>query len=262
MARHQASILSLLAWRSERSGHLLASRSTSETISSTTGPAHRAEVRFLGAGWADAPTYPPSAEILAHPLNLIAVLGRHDDHLPWIPRHPRIDASNPSVTSGIYPSDNPDDWLGEGTYFFIEGLDDPRTSAAQWARCKAWDKLDQEFDESTVAVIEAAITVEPSAIFDLREPSNAQHFHRVRRRWLKSLVPRRSTHLPRPEKDRFDTDLLDQFKQENGIAALIGDFHIQFSLRERHFRLDSRIPNVTVLCLSNGISQPRPKSSM
>lgn len=157
-------------------------------------------------------------------------------------------------TSGIYPSDNPDDWLGEGTYFFIEGLDDPRTSAAQWARCKAWDKHDQEFDESTVAVIEAAITVEASAVFDLREPSNAQHFHRVRRRWLKSLVPRRSTHLPRPEKDRFDTDLLNQFKQENGIAALIGDFHIQFSLRERHFRLDSRIPNVTVLCLSNGIS--------
>lgn len=157
-------------------------------------------------------------------------------------------------TSGIYPSDNPDDWLGEGTYFFIEGLDDPRTSAAQWARCKAWDKHDQEFDESTVAVIEAAITVEASAVFDLREPSNAQHFHRVRRRWLKSLVPRRSTHLPRPEKDRFDTDLLDHFKQENEIAALIGDFHIQFSLRERHFRLDSRIPNVTVLCLSNGIS--------
>lgn len=154
-------------------------------------------------------------------------------------------------TSGIYPSDNPDDWLGEGTYFFIEGLDDPKTSAAQWARCKAWDKHDQEFDESKVAVIEVAITVEASGVFDLREPSNAQHFHRVRRRWLKSLVPRRSTHLPRPEKDRFDTDLLDQFKQENAIAALIGDFHIQFSLRERHFRLDSRIPNVTVLCLSN-----------
>lgn len=155
--------------------------------------------------------------------------------------------------SGIYPSDNPDDWLGEGTYFFIEGLDDPRTSAAQWARCKAWDKHDQEFDEFEVAVVEAAITLKDQRVFDLREPTNAQSFHRARRRWLKSLVPRRSTHLPRPEKDRFDTDLLDQFKQENSIAALIGDFHIQFSLRERHFRLDSRIPNVTVLCLSNDV---------
>jgi len=154
--------------------------------------------------------------------------------------------------SGINTSDNPDDWLGEGTYFFIEGLDDPKVSAAQWARCKAWDKHDQEFDEFEVAVVEAAITLEEKHVFDLREPTNAQSFHRARRRWLKSLVPRRSTHLPRPEKDQFDTDLLNQFKQENAIAALIGDFHIQFSLRERHFRLDSRIPNVTVLCLSNG----------
>jgi len=152
--------------------------------------------------------------------------------------------------SGIYPSDNPDDWLGEGTYFFVDGLDDPKTCAAQWARCKAWDKHDQEFDEFEVAVIEVLITVPGSEVFDLREPSNAQQFHRARRRWLKSLVPRRSTHLPRPAKDQFDTDILDQFKQENAIAALIGDFHIQFSLRERHFRLDSRIPNVVLLCLS------------
>ncbi len=153
--------------------------------------------------------------------------------------------------SGIYPSDNPDDWLGEGCYFFIEGLDDPRLCAAQWARSKAWDKHDQEFDESEVAVVEAAITVDEARVFDLREPSNAQQFHRVRRRWLRSLVPPRSTHLPRPEEDRFDTDLLDQFKQEQEIAVLIGEFHIQFSLRERHFRLDSRIPNAAVLCLSN-----------
>ena len=155
--------------------------------------------------------------------------------------------------SGIAPSDNPDDWLGEGTYFFVDGLDDPRASAAQWARCKAWDKHDQEFDEFEVAVIEVSISVDDAQVFDLREPANAQHFHRVRRRWLRLHVPRRSTHLPRPERDRFDTDLLDQFKHDNGVAVLIGDFHIQFSLRERHFRLDSRIPNVAVLCLTSGV---------
>jgi hypothetical protein len=153
--------------------------------------------------------------------------------------------------SGIYPSDNADDWLGEGTYFFVDGLDDPRASASQWARCKAWDKRDHEFDESGVAVIVADITADDSAIFDLREPANAQRFHQARRRWIKSLVPRRTMHRSRPARTTFDTDLLDQFKREQGIAVLIGDFHIQFSLRERHFRLDSRIPNVSVLCLSN-----------
>ncbi len=153
--------------------------------------------------------------------------------------------------SGIYPSDNPDDWLGEGAYFFIDGLEDARTCAAQWARCKAWNKQDQEFEEHAVAVVEATITVEAQKVFDLRKRSNVQLFHQMRRRWLRRAVPRRSAHLPRPEKDRFDTELLDDFKHENGIAVLIGDFHIQLSLRERYFRLDSRIPNVTVLCLSN-----------
>lgn len=34
-----------------------------------------AGVRFLGAGWADAPTYPIDAEGLAHPLDILAVVG-------------------------------------------------------------------------------------------------------------------------------------------------------------------------------------------
>lgn len=153
--------------------------------------------------------------------------------------------------SGIYPSDNPDDWLGEGTYFFVEGLDDPRTSASQWARCKAWDKEDQEFDEMDVAVIEVDLSMDESAVFDLRERANAREFHQARRRWLRHLVPRRSMHRPRPAATSFDTDFLDGFKLDRGIIALIGDFHIQFSLRERHFRLDSRIPNASVLCLSH-----------
>ncbi len=34
-----------------------------------------AGVRFLGAGWADAPTYPDDAEGLAHPLDILTVLG-------------------------------------------------------------------------------------------------------------------------------------------------------------------------------------------
>ena len=153
--------------------------------------------------------------------------------------------------SGVSPSDNDDDWLGEGTYFFVEGLDDPQMCAAQWARAKAWDKKDQEFDHPKVAVITATIEVDVAAVYDLREPANARRFHKARRRWLRTRIPRRSTHLPRPVERTYDTDLLDQFKWENGIDALISDVHIQFSLRERHFRLDSRIPNVSILCLSN-----------
>mgnify|MGYP003382375764 CR=1 FL=1 len=152
--------------------------------------------------------------------------------------------------SGIYPSDNRDDWLGDGTYFFIDGLDDPWTSASQWARCKAWDKVEGEFDEQHVAVIEAAISVDGSRVRDLREPEQCRAFHRARRRWLKEQVPGGSMGRERPDETSFDTDFVEHFRAQHGVDVVVGDFYIQLSLRERHFRLDSRIPNVSVLCVA------------
>lgn len=163
----------------------------------------------------------------------------------------RVDAVESIREKGLQPSRGDDEWLGAGTYFFMDGLDDPRVSAFEWARCKLWDKSRAAFDPGLVAVIEAVITVEESALFDLREPGNARAFHAVRRRWLARKVPSRSTHLARPAEPTYDTALLNEFKQERGVAGLIGDFYIQFFVRERHFRLDSRIPNVSMLCVTD-----------
>lgn len=155
------------------------------------------------------------------------------------------------VKNGIHPSRNHDDWLGAGTYFFVDGLDDPRICAFEWARCKLWNKRTKAFDEGDVAVIETIVTVDDQTLFDLREAENVRAFHRARRRWIKQRVPRGLTHLARPAEPSYDTSLLDEFKQSNEIAALISDFYIKFFVRERHFRLDSRIPNVSVLCLTH-----------
>ena len=154
---------------------------------------------------------------------------------------------------GIRASANSDDWLGTGTYFFIEGIADPRESAFEWARCKLWDKNVQRFVEPKIAIVEVEIAVAEDSLFDLRDPQNARYFHEARREWLKAQVPPRSTTRPRPtpEEETFDTELLDAFKREHQIAVIVEDFHIQFSIRERHFRMDSRIPNVSMLCLSH-----------
>jgi hypothetical protein len=153
--------------------------------------------------------------------------------------------------SGIRPSTNPDDWLGTGTYFFVDGLDDPKRCALEWARCKAWDKHQGEFVEQDLAVVEADILVPAELVLDLRVPVNAREFHHFRRDWIRAHIPRRATHSPRPEDTTYDTQLIDDFRRQRGVAVLIEDFHIQFSIRERHFRMDSRIPNVSVLCLSH-----------
>jgi hypothetical protein len=152
---------------------------------------------------------------------------------------------------GLLASDNDDDWLGGGTYFFVDGLADPRDSAFEWARCKAWDKAAHRFRHTEFALIEAEIAVADEAVFDLREAENAREFHRARQRWIDCWLPKRSTHLPRPAGERYDTVLLDRFKQDAGIGVLIANFHLQLSIRERHFRFDSRIPNVSVLCVSD-----------
>jgi hypothetical protein len=157
----------------------------------------------------------------------------------------------PSIRrQGVQASHNPDDWLGAGLYFFVEGLDDPKVSALEWARCKLWDKRRRRFVVDDVAVVEARITLEADLLWDLRDPDSARQFHKRRRQWLTSNVPRRATHLGRPSEASYDTNLMDVFRKDNGIAAVISDFYIQLFIRERHFRLDSRIPNVSVLCLS------------
>ena len=160
------------------------------------------------------------------------------------------------VEAGLRPSIDHDEWLGSGSYFFINGISDARTSAFEWARVESWDKRRRRFVEDDLAIFEYQLTLDPEAIFDLRETEELREFHNVRRSWLRTRIPRRSTHQRRPAGDTYDTQLLNQFKADTNISALISDFHIQLSVRERHFRMDSRIPNVTVLCLSHPVVPP------
>lgn len=156
---------------------------------------------------------------------------------------------------GIRPSSNEDDWLGTGTYFFVDGLEDPRLGAFEWSRTTLWNKDTKTFIGEDVAVIEAFVTLDVSRVFDLREAKRAHEFHRFRRHWIKHNVPKRSTHLARPAKDTYDGRLLDAYKHENGFAGMVGDFYIKFLIRERHFRIDSRIPNISILCVTHPLVQ-------
>lgn len=152
--------------------------------------------------------------------------------------------------SGFQPSVNIDDWLGCGTYFFVDGLSDPWNSAIDWAACSTWDKQTQCFQEDSVVVIKAVLTAPQHSVFDLRDMNNARDFHLFRRHWLKRKHSGALTDLVRPHERSYDADALNDFRQQHGIGILIGNFHIQLSVRERYLRFDSRIPNVSVLCLA------------
>ncbi|MFN6540598.1 MAG: hypothetical protein RM021_030230 [Nostoc sp. EkiNYC01] len=50
-----------------------------------------------------------------------------------------------SNTGKLLPSKNDDDWLGHGVYYFINGLNNPKRSAINWAACVNWDKTRGRF---------------------------------------------------------------------------------------------------------------------
>jgi hypothetical protein len=153
-------------------------------------------------------------------------------------------------SKGVIASENEDDWLGYGSYFFVEGLDAPQQAALDWAMCENWDKAMQLHTTHQVALFEVLITAPQERIFDLRDTASMQEFHRWRRSWLHHKLTTMSINESRPTKKSYDTEFLNEFKSEFGISIIIGNFHIQLSTHERYFRLDSRVPNVSVLCLS------------
>lgn len=154
------------------------------------------------------------------------------------------------VKAGFQPSVNDDDWLGFGSYFFIDGLNDPMSSAMHWALCSSWDKQNKCFLENSVAVVKTELTAPANSIFDFREMENAKAFHLFRREWLQRHQSAKLTDLIRPQERTYDAAVLNEFREKHGIGILIGNFHIQLTVRERYLRLDSRIPNVSILCIA------------
>lgn len=168
----------------------------------------------------------------------------------------RADLVESIVEYGLRPSRAHDEWLGHGSYYFIDGLEDPWSSARDWARVDAWDKRSRRYQQTDFAVIEYEITVESNSVFDLRTPAHAKEFHRLRDAWEKRHYHGRRPGRWRPEEDRHDTVILNHLKNEQAYSAVIGHFFIQLSVKERHWQRSSRIPNVTVLCLSDPVNTP------
>lgn len=168
----------------------------------------------------------------------------------------RADLVDSIVEHGLRPSRDHDEWLGYGSYYFIDGLEDAWSSARDWARVEAWDKRSRCYRETDFAVIEYEITVETDRVFDLRIAEHAKEFHRLRDAWEQRHYHRRRPGLWRPEEDRYDTVILNRLKNDHKHVAVIGHFFIQLTVKERHWQRSSRIPNVAVLCLSDPIIAP------
>lgn len=155
-----------------------------------------------------------------------------------------------SRTGTLMPSENDNDWLGPGAYYFIDGLNDPKHSAINWAVCVNWDKAKRQFKEDKVAVVKAAIKTPINRVFDLRDIAVVKQFHSIRSKFLEQETRDKVMTIPRPVERTYDSVLFDIIKKELNVSIFIGNFHIQLNIYERYFKLDSRVPNVSILCVS------------
>ncbi|MBL0031071.1 MAG: hypothetical protein IPP27_02415 [Bacteroidetes bacterium] len=118
------------------------------------------------------------------------------------------------VDIGFQPSKNDDDWLGLGSYFFIDGLSDPKSSAMQWAICSSWDKQSNSFQENCIAVVKTELTAPKNSLFDLRIMDNAKKFHLFRQEWIQNKKSTKLADSKRPEQRTYDAEILNNFREK------------------------------------------------
>lgn len=89
------------------------------------------------------------------------------------------ESANSILINGFNISVGDDEWLGDGAYFFIDGLEDPQKAAGQWACVNAWDNKSHQYRYNEYAILGATISTEESNVLDLREQRGCEVFKYV-----------------------------------------------------------------------------------
>lgn len=140
------------------------------------------------------------------------------------------------------------EWLGDGVYFFTEGIPpSPQVHARRWAIATAWNKSEGQFLYDEYAVIKAEINVDKDKILDLTALEGIQFFNYLRDRYIK-LVAKDGVRLRRGSFE--DGHVINDARSylNVNIDATKGNFYIKFKT-ERIFNINFRTPNATILAV-------------
>lgn len=139
------------------------------------------------------------------------------------------------------------DWLGDGVYFFVEGLNNnTQTLATNWARCHSWDNQLRNYKHEKYGIIESKIQVKDEEFLDLTIEEGVQI--------LDYLVDKYTNKLASIGKGlNFYDGLILNLARKEGVFPLEvikGNFYIKFE-KERVFRINLRTSNCTICSVYN-----------
>ena len=141
-------------------------------------------------------------------------------------------------------SQEDDEWLGYGIYFFLEGISSATESAELWAKAEAWNNTTKSFDYNEFSVI--SVVVNSDAVIDLRVEDDLKAFNMVRNVMYRT----HDTHFDPDKRHEHDRVIINLVVKYMEMDVVLSNLFIGSSFIRRK-RIMSKIPNVTVMCVRN-----------
>lgn len=154
------------------------------------------------------------------------------------------------VENGFKDSVGDEHWLGDGTYFFVNGITgaDPKNAAVKWAIAEAFDKRLKRNVYDRIAVLKCMIKIEDDKLLDLTTLDGMMIFNKLRNQFMKKIAE--SDYIPRSSIDFKDGHIINLARNaiKLPLEGVKGDFYIKFKI-ERMKKISFRIPNCTILAV-------------
>ena len=153
------------------------------------------------------------------------------------------DNANTIMATGFIPSQNHNDWLGHGIYFFIDGISCPKNNAEEWAKNQACDNDNKCYPYKTYSVIKAKVNVQKSKLLDLTTTDGLIVFNTIREYLINKLE--KNFNRARDVNDD-DQKICNLAISHLKLELLIGHFYIK-NRTQRIRNIVSKIPNTTIM---------------
>lgn len=133
-------------------------------------------------------------------------------------------------------------WVGDGVYFFIEGISSkPDEQSKKWAKTQAWDNLAKKLNYKFYCIIKSDISVNEDKLLDLTKEDGVEILSYIVRKYeaeIKKLGKK---------VDYYEGLLINLARGEGllDIQVVKGNFYIKFA-EERIRRINLRTPNCTI----------------
>lgn len=138
-------------------------------------------------------------------------------------------------------SDNKDEWLGYGVYFFIDGISEPFENAKEWAKNQAFNQGKCSYDK--YAVLKARVVC--NSVLDTTQMEGLKAFNILR----SALIKKHDECFQRNRELKCDDRVMwNLVAQTMKLDAVVHNLYIKDKM-QRIQKIGSNVPNSTVLCV-------------